>query len=398
MSHSPWGLPLALLGHSQSTVPGIRQLAVAIGVPGISAFLFALNFSVAMAIRGGTRPRIRALALGVSWLVTLASGRPIAESFSADAPETSPRSLLVVQPDIDSRERWQMAGQPAILEAIFEETSRAITEMKSRPDVILWPESLLTLPFAPEDPLGRRLQDQIDRWGVPVVLGLVRAAQVVRPDHRRLYRNSVVWWSPLVGPVDWEDKVRAIPIVESSRGYFETGNVLSDWAFPGSIQAPRVVEAIKAEPLRGEFTLSPALCFEILFPRIVSDRRADESVAIINLADDNWVEGEAADEQIIASATFRAIEQRLPMIRVSNGGRSVVIDRYGERIAELPVDEFGHMVVEVRAMPRASMAEKLALVLPPVIAWVLVLMVARAYSPTEGTRRPSASRQSVGFS
>ncbi|HIF94383.1 MAG: apolipoprotein N-acyltransferase [Myxococcales bacterium] len=375
MSHSPWGLPLMLLGHSQSTVPGIRQLAVAIGVPGISAFLFALNLSIAMALRGGARHRIRALALVLSWMVALASGQPVAEMFAADDSNTSERSLLVVQPHIDPRDRWEMSSQFVILEETIEETSRAIEDVEIRPNVILWPESLLTFPFSPEDPLGRRLQDQVDSWNVPVVLGLVRAAKRVQPNGRRLYRNSVVWWSPLVGPVDWEDKVRAIPIVESSRGFFGIGNALSDWAFRGATHAPRVAEGIKAEPLRGEFTLSPALCFEILFPGIVSDRRDEDSVAIVNLADDNWVKGEAVDKQIIASATFRAIEQRLTMVRVSNGGVSVAIDRYGRRIAELPVGEFGHMVVGVRAMPRAAMAEKVALVVPPMAAAMLVLIV-----------------------
>jgi hypothetical protein len=32
----------------------------------------------------------------------------------------------------------------------------------------------------------------------------------------------------------------------------------------------RVEEAQIARPLRGEFTLSPALCFEVLFPQILA--------------------------------------------------------------------------------------------------------------------------------
>jgi apolipoprotein N-acyltransferase len=372
MSHSAWGLPLLLLGHSQSRVPGIRQLAVAIGVPGISTFLFALNLSIATTIAGGSRHRVQVLAVGLSWLVVLAVGHPIAEMFAAEDPKTSQRTLFVVQPYILPRDRWERTRQRDILDAIVEETSRSIAETPIRPDVILWPESLLTSAFSPQDPLGRRLQDQINVWGVPVVLGLVRAAAGIPSDASRLYRNSVVWWSPFVGPVDWQDKVRAIPIVESSHRFWGQG-LLGSMTQAGS-QAPRVAEAIQAGPLRGEFVLSPALCFEILFPGIVSDRRDEHSVAIINLADDSWVKGEVVDEQIIASATFRAIEQRLVMIRVSNGGLSVVIDRFGNRTAELPANEFGHLVVKARASRGPSLVEKLALLSPPFVAYFAMLM------------------------
>jgi len=46
----------------------------------------------------------------------------------------------------------------------------------------------------------------------------------------------------------------------------------------------------------------------------------EQSVAIVNLADDSWVAGEVVDAQLIAAASFRAIEQRLTLVRVSHGG------------------------------------------------------------------------------
>jgi apolipoprotein N-acyltransferase len=382
IGESPWGLPLLLLGHSQFSVPGVAQLAVAIGVPGISTLLFALNLALVSAIivtQGGRR---LALAIGSMWLLAMAGGLPLARMLSP-GPLGESRRLLVIQPDISRHDRWESAYQEALLEEMAAQTARAIAVSLQPPDAILWPESLLTVPLEPADRRGRRLQHHIDEWGVPVVLGLARRAPGARSDR---YLNSVVWWSPILGPIDVQDKVRAIPVVESSRRFW--GQEILDWAIANAADGRRVAEATRAGSLIGAFTLSPALCFEILFPSIVADRRDDESVAIVNLADDSWVEGEALDKQLIAAAAFRAIEQRLTMIRVSHGGSSIAIDRFGREIASLPPNRVGHMTIEVAATSRPSMVEKGASLIP-IVGVLSALLVRWA---TTGSQRPGGVR------
>lgn len=358
ISESPWGLPLLLLGHSQISVPGVAQLAVAIGVPGISTLLFALNLAWVSGLLAEQDGRRLALAIGSIWLVAMVGGLPLARAFAPE-PRAESKRLLVVQPNMARDDRWALAYQETLLEEVAAETSRAIAESLGPPDAILWPESLLILPVESGDRLGRHLQDHVDEWNVPVILGIVRRAPGTRLDR---YINSVVWWSPTVGPRAFEDKVRAIPVVESSRRF--RGQWILDWALANAARGPRVVEAIRAESLQGEFTISPTLCFEILFPSVVSSRRDEESVAIVNLADDSWVAGEVLDAQLIAAAAFRAIEQRLTMIRVSHGGLSVVIDRFGREVASLPANRVGHMTIEVAAVARPSVFEKLGSLIP----------------------------------
>jgi apolipoprotein N-acyltransferase len=250
-----------------------------------------------------------------------------------------------------------------ILDQIADESSRAIRESGITPQAILWPEGLLTFPVTHENRIGRRFQDYVNDWGVPVVTGLVRE---IVGDTTGRYRNSAVWWSPLVGQRDAIDKVRAIPLIESGRGFWGRRALARIVGEPAN--GPRVEEARIARPLRGEFTLSPVLCFEVLFPQIVADRRDEQSVAIVNLADDSWVAGEVVDAQLIAAASFRAIEQRLTLVRVSNGGLSVVINRFGESIASLEPDTLGHLFVDVSADRLPSTFEKSAILCPPILA------------------------------
>jgi apolipoprotein N-acyltransferase len=387
ISESRWGLPLLLLGHSQVSVPGVAQLAVAIGVPGISAFLFALNFSIATSVlddRAGSR---RATAWVAAWLSLAIGGQSIARFFESES-RLKPKILLIVQPNTPPRRRWDPAYQELILDEIAVSTSRALVESERMPDAILWPENLLTVPATADNRLGRRLQSYVDEWRVPVVTGLVRRAAAGK---RGRYRNSVVWWSPEIGQRAAVDKVRAIPLVESGRTFWGHRALLSS-VMGEAAKGPRVEEAHDAGPLRGEFTISPVLCFEVLFPRIVAERRNDESVAIVNFADDSWVPGEVVDTQLVTAAAFRAIEQRLTMVRISHGGLSVVIDRFGHMTASLDPDTDAHLFVDVAASAPSSSLEKTAILCLPVIAGLLAWCVWPAWSPSLIRSAEGASR------
>ena len=126
----------------------------------------------------------------------------------------------------------------------------------------------------------------------------------------------------------------------------------------------------------------------MLFPQIVVDRRDERSVAIVNFADDSWVAGEVVDAQLIAAASFRAIEQRLTLVRVSHGGLSVVIDRFGESITNLEPAKRAHLFVDVEAAPLPSTFEKSAILCPPILAGLVTWSLSPAiWRRLDRTRR-----------
>jgi len=375
ISESRWGLPFLLLGHSQISVPGVAQLAVVAGVPGISALLFATNSVLASLFEKRRKASPVAAGLVAAWTATALCGIPLATALRPPNGSES-KTLLLVQPAILRDHRWEPAFQNVILDDIATYTSKALENIQEFPDAILWPENLLTTPLDENKKLKRQLQAYVDEWNVPLITGLVRVSETKRNGD---YRNSIVWWSPRIGLRDAIDKVRAMPLVESNRDFF--GRSLLARMVGEAAKGPRVAESPDARPLEGDFTLSPALCFEVLFPRIVAERRNDKSVAIINLADDSWVPGEIADAQLVTAGAFRAIEQRLTLVRVSHGGLSVVIDPFGREIASLPVDQYAHRTIQVSAMQPASILERISILALPVAAgfatWISVSWLLR---------------------
>jgi len=368
--HSRLGLPLLLFGHSQHRFPGVMQLAVATGVPGLSALLIAMNISLASTGSKDWRSGRRVAALFAAWCGLVVGGETLVEMIrSTDDSES--RTLLLIQPHSEYKHRWDPAFQTVTLERIGEYTASALETTTVPVDLIVWPENLVTRPFDDLDDLRSHMQANVDSWGVPLVTGLVRDPDNSVPGE---YLNSAVWWSPGEGLEDAVDKIHAIPLVESSRDF--PGRDLLSELLGASKDDPRVREGTEAHSLVGSFIVTPVLCFEILFPGEVAARIDPGSVAILNLSDDSWVAGETVDHQILAASRFRAVEQRLPLVRVGHGGLSAVIDGYGREVATLPPDRYAHLAVEVAAAESPSGFEKIAVLALPVLsgalAWLFI--------------------------
>ena len=85
----------------------------------------------------------------------------------------------------------------------------------------------------------------------------------------------------------------------------------------------------------GPIILQPLICYEVLFPGFTregaaaSGRRAQ---LIVNLSNDAWFGSTSGPLQHLNLASYRAIEEGLPMVRATPTGVSAIIDAHG-RIA-----------------------------------------------------------------
>ena len=376
---STWslGVPWALLGHAQLPLLGVAQLAVVGGVPLVSAAIAAVNVALAGAIAGDAGAWRLAVAGGSAWVTLAAFGLPLAEWARPEASTKEPRHrLLVVQPDIPRGERWGEALQPLNLKRVKRFVARLEAEDVAEAEALVLPENLLTAPVDASPDLAGDLQGWVNELGVPLISGLALSPEALDPS---LYRSAAVWLEPgASGFKRRVDKVRAVPVVEAEGGWLAK---MAGRLFGDAAAWKKVEQAREAGPLTGEFEVAAVLCYEALFPGLVSARRTPETVAILNLADGGWVAGDEATQQLTDFATWRAIEQRLPLIRVAHGGLSVVVDPFGRRTESLPLDTYAATTVSVRALPPPTLGERTVILLLPgavgCVVWWCTGLIAR---------------------
>lgn len=362
-SYLPGGVAWALLGQTQWQIHGVAQLAGVGGVPLVSALVVGVNLAVAgaLATRAGRRGA-RALGMAGAALGAYAAlaffGVPVATHVrEVVAPSSAaPLEILLVQPDLKPRDRWSPIAQRTNLATISTLTSQALERAEGRPGLVIWPENTLTSPVDTQEMLRGDLLRRVRELGVPVLLGVVQSSPSGKP---KWFRNSALWVTPEEGIIEEFDKTHAIPVVESAG--VSLGSRVIEALLGLSPRRHRVDEGSVQRPMRGSAEFAVALCYEVFFPGVVAERRSPETAAILNLGNDSWFRSETPSAQQVAYASFRAIEQRLWLVRAVHGGASVVVDPFGRVVSELPFGERGTLAATIWPESPPGVAERLAL-------------------------------------
>jgi apolipoprotein N-acyltransferase len=82
--------------------------------------------------------------------------------------------------------------------------------------------------------------------------------------------------------------------------------------------------------LPGDHKLTVHICYEDVIPSFVNAMmRTEPGNLLVNITNDAWFGRTSAPYQHLAMATLRAIENRVPLVRVANTGFSAMVDADG---------------------------------------------------------------------
>ena len=106
-------------------------------------------------------------------------------------------------------------------------------------------------------------------------------------------------------------------------------------------------------PLKGA-QLGVLICYESVFPDLT--RRAVKRGAdvLVNITNDAWYGESSAPYQLLAMTAMRAVETKVPIVRVANTGISAVIDADGSITARTPLFKRGTEIEDVSWRPRRT--------------------------------------------
>jgi apolipoprotein N-acyltransferase len=138
---------------------------------------------------------------------------------------------------------------------------------------------------------------------------------------------------------------------------------------PGSIDF-RPGPGAETWTLPGLPPLSPNICYEIIFPGAVVDR-AQRPAFILTVSNDAWF-GTSGPPQHHAQARLRAIEEGMPVVRVTPTGISGLIDARGGLLQSLPQGEAATARVGVPPARAATPFARMGLLAPALFALLLL--------------------------
>ncbi|MET0274227.1 MAG: apolipoprotein N-acyltransferase [Phenylobacterium sp.] len=347
----PWDLP----GETWRAGSAPSQAAAVLGAYGLTWVTVALAAAPALILDPVDR-RLRALAWAGT-LIVLASlyafgaGRlAYAAKPRADAP-----LIRVVQADIDQKDKWK----PENLAFIFDTYVGLSGQPGPKtPDVVVWPEGALPAVIddilAPGSTYGPRLVAAFQP-GQNLLMGANRAA--LGPAGQPQYFNSLVALrreGDGLRVTGVYDKYRLVPFGE----FLPYGELASKLGIRSLVHMPEDFTAgPPPRPLAawGLPPFQPLICYEALFPgftRLAARREGIRPAWILNVSNDAWFGVTSGPLQHLNIASYRAIEEGLPIVRATPTGVSAIIDAYG-RIAPGARLDLGQIGVIDAPLPAA---------------------------------------------
>ena len=316
-------VPWNHLGYAIADWPSLVQSASVFGVFGLSAWIVAVNAGLVL------WPRITPAARCALALLLAA---PLAPVFQSGLPEPGAGSLRIaaVQPAIDERERHVAERLQANLRRLLDLTRPVLSE---HADLVVWPES------AWERALGARgdafLAAIAHDLETPLVTG---AWRVPTPDEASWRNAAVLATSDGRTPVVAE-KVHPVPMYERAPDgplarLLARSGLWSGRFGRGEPAAPMLLPRPGAEPA----SLGVLVCIDASHPDLPRALRLAGARLLVTIANEagtgTW--SAALNARV---ARLRAIENRVPVVRVANSGPTLWIDARGRVVAELRAGE-----------------------------------------------------------
>lgn len=333
----PWGL----LAHSQYKNPIVYQIASITGTYGVSFLIVMVNAAIAALVLafipdlkkhysssyGRRLKRWKYAITGVGFfclLLTCVYGYiSVNQSFAG-----TPIKLAVVQGNIAQRKKWDRNYSKFIMQTYRDLTLSAASKS---PMMIVWPETATPGSISRHRGMYNKLKLMAAEADAYLLFGSAQRAKFERHKTDKLkYTNSAFLIPPEKRKEKTQryDKIRLFPFGE----YLPYEETLP-WSW---INVPKMGAYVPGE----EYTIlkldgvpfAATICWENMFSDLVRRFVKNGAQFIVNMTNEAWFGETAAPEQFLSMNVFRAVENRVYVVRSANTGISCIIDPCGRVI------------------------------------------------------------------
>ena len=353
-SHLLTGFPWALLGYSQYlNLPAIQIVDIT-GAWGVSFLIMMVNILIYRVIKiamskdlppsqpnrgrdpacsfgtlGGKISKIEKINIIFAILILIFSfsyGYYRINGQRANGQTEKTIRISVIQGNIPQELKWEPSAREFIMDKYLTLSAEAI---RVRPDFIIWPEAAVPVPLEESSDYYERLISFVKETNIPILLGAVTARD-------NLYYNSALLLSEDPGAIKKYDKLHLVPFGEyiplrNLLRFLETVVPIGDFA-PGERYT---LFKIPGFPLPGPGSFAVLICFEDIFPELAQRFVREGAGLLVNITNDAWFKQTSSPYQHLSASVFRAVENRVFLVRAANTGISGFIQPDGMIISRV---------------------------------------------------------------
>lgn len=365
------GFGWALLGHSQYlTLPAI-QIADITGVYGVSFMIIIVNLALYNLLFKRDKTALFSVVAAI-----FVTGAIFGYGFLKLNDNKTPDKHLTVsliQGNIPQDAKWDPSHKDIILDTYSHLTREA---GKKGGDLIIWPETALP-GFIEEKELSNVVEELAKEVDLPLLIGA--------PTYNRLTRviyNSAFLISREGMLLERHDKLHLVPFGEyiPFAEYFDFLREYIDKPIGNFAKGDKYT----VFQLENGAKFGVLICFEDIFSELAREFALKDADFIINITNDAWFMKTAAPYQHAQSSVFRAVENKIAVVRAANTGLSCFIDKYGKITDSVNINNeeifvAGHKTKKIEISKNRSFYSRFGDIFVFVLTMLLLIYGVRAW-------------------
>ncbi len=314
--------PWTNLSYTQSYYTTWLQVLPFAGDTLLSFWIVLLNLLVFFAIENTGRKRWFGMAAGLAlWLAPGLYGASVLEKAKVE-PKFK---VALLQGNIDSYQKWDAAHTQASFDTYRE---LAFVAAAAGADFLVWPETAAPCYLLQEPAYHYQVMAIAQTAKKEMLVGTLDY-QTVGPN-QYLYYNAAFHFDTLGRASFPSRKMHLVPFGETI-------------PFSGKVKILQDIHVGQADFTPGDsILLLPSsfgrygllICFEAVFPDLVRRFVLKGADFLVGITNDGWYGRTSGPYQHERIALFRAVENRIPLVRAANSGISAGFDPYGRVITE----------------------------------------------------------------
>ena len=329
-SHLFTGFPWENLAYSQYLNTYLIQAVDITGTYGITFVIILVNVIMYDAINGRFRSKrlMGEVALGCVIMIGIyAYGYIRMGQIETDSQAAETINIAVIQGNIDQSVKWNPEFQADTINAY---KSLSLGQEQSAPGLTVWPETAAPFFFQDANGMQSEIVDVAESsgdWllfgspsyqrncdGDETCLSLLNSAFLLSPQGRILGRYDKVHLVPYGEYVPLKEMFPFISKLVVGVGDFRSG----EGYYPLDMDGHK---------------LGILICYEGIFSEASRAYKKMGADLLVNITNDAWFGRTSAPYQHLSMTIFRAVENRLYVVRSANTGISAIIDPTGRVVA-----------------------------------------------------------------